>query len=154
MMEMRDLLSRQKRLGDRCKSEMEVLTKTFEEKSRWLKGKTENLNEENEDLREENRSLREEIQQLRAELEDKTSEEGGLKFWRETVRILLGRREVGAEAARGPEYESIPSSLPDRQTFLAPAERDNIREESSLIWYPQTSSKPPLPHINMKPFCQ
>ena len=94
MLEMRDLLSRQKRLGDRCKSEMEILTKTFEEKSRTLKGKTDNLNDENEDLRlvttfisklnsnfffcldfrEENRSLREEIQQLRAELEDKTVE--------------------------------------------------------------------------------
>ena len=136
MMEMRDLLSRQKRLGDRCKSEMEVLTKTFEEKSRWLKGKTENLNEENEDLREENRSLREEIQQLRAELEDKTSEEGGLKFWRETVRILLGRREVGAEAARGPEYESIPSSLPDRQTdrhFLPPQSETTLGKRAP--WY-------------------
>ena len=51
MLEMRDLLSRQKRLGDRCKSEMEILTKTFEEKSRTLKGKTDNLNDENEDLR-------------------------------------------------------------------------------------------------------
>ena len=52
------------------------------------------------------------------------------------IEILEGNSqnsEVGAEAARGPEYESIPSSLPDRQTFLAPAERDNIREESSLI---------------------
>jgi len=74
MLEMRDLLSRQKRLGDRCKSEMEILTKTFEEKSRTLKGKTDNLNDENEELKEENRSLREEIQQLRAELEDKTVE--------------------------------------------------------------------------------
>ena len=51
MLEMRDLLSRQKRLGDRCKSEMEILTKTFEEKSRTLKGKTDDLNDENEDLR-------------------------------------------------------------------------------------------------------
>ena len=51
MLEMKDLLSRQKRLGDRCKSEMEILTKTFEEKSRTLKGKTDNLNDENEDLR-------------------------------------------------------------------------------------------------------
>ena len=51
MLEMKDLLSRQKRLGDRCKSEMEILTKTFEEKSRTLKGKTDDLNDENEDLR-------------------------------------------------------------------------------------------------------
>ena len=51
MMEMKDLLSRQKTLGDRCKSEMETLTKTFEEKSRKLKGKTEDLKDENQDLR-------------------------------------------------------------------------------------------------------
>jgi len=30
---------------------MEILTKTFEEKSRTLKGKTDNLNDENEELK-------------------------------------------------------------------------------------------------------
>ena len=50
MSEMRDLLTRQKRLGDQCKTEMEILTKKFEEKSRNFKCKSEDLKEENSQL--------------------------------------------------------------------------------------------------------
>ena len=74
MAEMRDLLTRQKRLGDQCKSEIEILTKKFEEKSRNFKCKSEELTEENSELQKDNQTLREEIQRLRNELEDKTVE--------------------------------------------------------------------------------
>ena len=74
MLEMKDLLSRQKRLGDQCKSEMETLTKRFEEKSRNYKCKAEDLKDEIGELRDENQKMREEIMKLRSELEDKSVE--------------------------------------------------------------------------------
>ena len=58
MAEMRDLLTRQKRLGDQCKSEMELLTKKFEEKSKTFKCKFEEMKEENSELQKDNHTLR------------------------------------------------------------------------------------------------
>ena len=74
MSEMRNLLSRQKQLGDQCKNEMDILTQKFEEKSINYKSKNEYFKKENEELKEENVKLRQEIQKLRLDLEYKSVE--------------------------------------------------------------------------------
>lgn len=74
MSEMKNLLSRQMKLGESCKTEMEVLAKKFEDKTKEQKGRLDNLKEENTELKLDNKCLRDEVQRLRNELENKTVE--------------------------------------------------------------------------------
>ncbi len=104
--EMKDLLGRQKKLGDQCKTEMEMLARKLEEKSKSFRSKADNLKEENAELREENDSLRTEIQKLRYELENKTVEAYEAKEMNGIYSAKLTRLERKFKKLRDEDEES------------------------------------------------